>query len=76
MNQIAALFFLMPPVTAVIDYLVLGERLTPLKVAGIATAAFGVYLATRPRASAGQYSRCPISALPPAARRSCPAPCE
>ena len=47
-NQVAALFFLMPPVTAVMDYVVLGDRLTGLKVAGILVAALGVYLATRP----------------------------
>ncbi|MFZ1100563.1 MAG: DMT family transporter [Steroidobacteraceae bacterium] len=46
-NQVAALFFLMPPVTAVIDYFVLGDSLSALKVCGIAVAAFGVYLATR-----------------------------
>ena len=49
-NQVAALFFLMPPVTAVIDYLVLGDALTAYKVAGLALAALGVYLATRARA--------------------------
>jgi drug/metabolite transporter (DMT)-like permease/RimJ/RimL family protein N-acetyltransferase len=48
-NQVATLFFLMPPVTAVIDYLVLGDALTAYKVAGLALAALGVYLATRPR---------------------------
>jgi drug/metabolite transporter (DMT)-like permease len=46
-NQVAALFFLMPPVTAVIDFLVLGDTLTPIKLAGLAFAALGVYLATR-----------------------------
>ena len=51
-NQVAALFFLMPPVTAVIDYLVLGDTLTGYKVAGLALAALGVYLATRPRPEA------------------------
>ena len=48
-NQVAALFFLMPPVTAVIDYLLLGDALTTYKVAGLALAALGVYLATPPR---------------------------
>jgi drug/metabolite transporter (DMT)-like permease len=48
-NQVATLFFLMPPVTAVIDYFVLGDALTPYKVLGLALAALGVYLATRPR---------------------------
>jgi drug/metabolite transporter (DMT)-like permease/RimJ/RimL family protein N-acetyltransferase len=48
-NQVATLFFLMPPVTAVIDYLVLGDALTAYKLAGLALAALGVYLATRAR---------------------------
>jgi len=47
-SQVAALFFLMPPVTAVLDYLVLGDALTAQKLAGVLVAAFGVYLATRP----------------------------
>jgi drug/metabolite transporter (DMT)-like permease len=47
-NQVAALFFLMPPVAAAIDYFVLGDELTPYKIAGLAIAALGVYLATRP----------------------------
>ena len=59
-NQVATLFFLMPPVTAVLDYLVLGDRLSVYKVAGLALAALGVYLATRPqrdpaRAHASQH---------------------
>jgi drug/metabolite transporter (DMT)-like permease len=74
-NQVAALFFLMPPVTALMDYFVLGDRLTVLKLSGIAAAAFGVYLATRPAAPRQSVSRLPaISAPRPAARRSCPAP--
>jgi drug/metabolite transporter (DMT)-like permease/GNAT superfamily N-acetyltransferase len=48
-NQVATLFFLMPPVTAVIDYLLLGDALTAFKLAGLALAALGVYLATNPR---------------------------
>jgi drug/metabolite transporter (DMT)-like permease/RimJ/RimL family protein N-acetyltransferase len=51
-NQVASLFFLMPPVTAVIDYLVLGDALTAYKVAGLALATLGVYLATRPHTEA------------------------
>ena len=65
-NQVAALFFLIPPVTALLDYLVLAEPLTPLQVSGIVLAALGVYLATRP----------PLSAPPAAAPRSYPTPCE
>jgi drug/metabolite transporter (DMT)-like permease len=68
-NEVATLFFLMPPVTALLDYLVLGDPLSALKLAGIAVAAAGVYLATRPPA-AGR-----LSALRPAARHSSPAPC-
>jgi drug/metabolite transporter (DMT)-like permease len=90
-NQVAALFFLMPPVTALIDYVVLGDRLTLLKVAGIVVAAFGVYLATRPQParSPGRTAaataapimrpataRRGISARPAAIRRSSPALCE
>ena len=47
-NQVTTLFFLMPPVTAVIDYFVLGDALTAYKLAGLILAALGVYLATRP----------------------------
>ncbi|HTC15124.1 MAG TPA: DMT family transporter [Steroidobacteraceae bacterium] len=68
-NEVATLFFLMPPVTALMDYLVLGDPLSALKIAGIAVAAFGVYLATRPARGAA------VSAPPPAAPRSSPAPC-
>ena len=65
-NQVAALFFLIPPVTALMDYAVLREPLTLLQAAGIVLAALGVYLATRT----------PFSARPAAAPRSYPAPCE
>jgi drug/metabolite transporter (DMT)-like permease len=47
-NQVATLFFLMPPVTAVLDYLALGDVLTRWQVSGIGLAALGVYLGTRP----------------------------
>jgi len=50
LNEVASLFFLMPPVTAVIDYLVLGDALTAYTVVGLALAALGVYLSThRPK---------------------------
>lgn len=51
-TAVAALFFLVPPVTAVLGHLVLGEHLTALKLAGFACAAAGVWLATRRRADA------------------------
>ena len=65
-NQVAALFFLIPPVTALMDYVVLHEPLTLLQAAGIGLAALGVYLATHSG----------VSARSVAAPRSCPAPCE
>ena len=46
-TAVAALFFLMPPVTAWLGQLVLGEHLTVLKLCGFACAAIGVWLATR-----------------------------
>jgi drug/metabolite transporter (DMT)-like permease len=46
-NEVAALFFLMPPVTAVLNFFVVGEALTTLKIVGFAFAATGVYLGTR-----------------------------
>jgi len=66
-NQVATLFFLMPPVTAVIDYFVLGDALTPYKILGLVLAAFGVYLATRePRPVPVRL----VAASPRAARHS------
>lgn len=50
-TAVSALFFLMPPVTAVFGHVVLGEHLTLLKGAGFALAAAGVWLATRPQPS-------------------------
>ncbi|MEP6483301.1 MAG: EamA family transporter [Rudaea sp.] len=50
-TQVAALFFLMPPVTAVLNYFVLAERFTPIKVAGFVLAALGVYIGTRTAAA-------------------------
>jgi len=79
-NQVTTLFFLMPPVTALLDYLALGDPLSELKVSGIAVAAFGVYLATRPARTSAPAPRAPavsyrvLNAPRPAAPRSCPAP--
>lgn len=46
-TAVAALFFLVPPVTAVLGHAVLDEHLTATKLAGFACAACGVWLATR-----------------------------
>ena len=90
-NRVTTLFFLMPPVTALIDYLVLGDPFSVQKVAGIAVAAIGVYLATRPvplpatRPVPARAVRClgpqpaaamTVSAPRLATRRSCPTPCR
>jgi len=45
-SQVAALFFLMPPVTAVLNFFAVHEPLTVLKVVGFGLAALGVYLGT------------------------------
>jgi drug/metabolite transporter (DMT)-like permease len=50
-NRVAQLFFLIPPVTAVMSHLVLGEQFTLLKLLGFAVAAAGVYIGTRPAAA-------------------------
>lgn len=45
-SAVAALFFLMPAVTAVLGHLMLGEHITALKLSGFACAAIGVWMAT------------------------------
>jgi drug/metabolite transporter (DMT)-like permease len=44
---VAALFFLVPPVAAILGYLLFGEVLTPVQGAGMALAALGVAVASR-----------------------------
>jgi drug/metabolite transporter (DMT)-like permease len=46
-SQVASLFFLVPPCTALIAWLLFGERLGPLALAGMALTAVGVALASR-----------------------------
>ncbi len=81
-SQVATLFFLMPPITAVTDYFVLGDSLNLLKLSGIVVAALGVYLATRPAAASRgtppKTAARPLAISAPrgADPRSCPAPCE
>lgn len=53
-TRVAALFFLMPPVTALFGTWTLGEHLTALKLAGFALAAAGVWLVTRPGSAASR----------------------
>jgi drug/metabolite transporter (DMT)-like permease len=46
-SQVSALFFLVPPLAALIAWVVLGEELPPLAWAGMVLAAVGVGVATR-----------------------------
>lgn len=46
-SRVASLFFLTPPVTAVMAYLLFGERLPAVALAGLALSAAGVALVTR-----------------------------
>jgi drug/metabolite transporter (DMT)-like permease len=45
--RVASLFYLVPPVVAVEGFLLFGETLLPLQVAGIAITALGVALINR-----------------------------
>lgn len=47
MSKVASLFYLVPAVTAIIAWLLFGEELTLVQIAGMAIATFGVGLATR-----------------------------
>lgn len=46
-SQTSALFFLVPPVAALLGFVLLGETLSAIDVLGFVVASFGVYLATR-----------------------------
>ncbi|MBK6982745.1 MAG: DMT family transporter [Betaproteobacteria bacterium] len=46
-SRVSSLFFLTPPVTAVMAYFLFGERLPPVALAGLAVSAAGVALVTR-----------------------------
>ena len=46
-SRVSALFFLVPPLAALLAWLLLGEIMPPVAWAGMVIAAFGVYLATR-----------------------------
>ena len=45
-SQTATLFFLVPPVSAVMGYLFLGEALSVIDILGLIAATIGVYIAT------------------------------
>lgn len=46
-GKVSALFYLVPPMAAVLAWFLLGEIMPPLAWAGMAVAAVGVYLTTR-----------------------------
>ena len=46
-SKTSTLFFLVPPTTAVMAYLFLGEKLSNIDTAGFILATIGVYIATR-----------------------------
>lgn len=46
-SRVSALFFLVPPLAAVIAWVILGEVMPPVAWAGMGIAALGVFLATR-----------------------------
>ncbi len=46
-SRVASLFYLIPAVTALMGYAVLGETLTPVQALGFIVSASGVYLTTR-----------------------------
>ena len=46
-SKTSSLFFLVPPVTAIMAWLVLGEKLSIIDIIGLLICAFGVYIATR-----------------------------
>ena len=51
-SRVASLLYLVPPATAVMAWIVYGETLTPLTIAGMVLTAMGVALVARPSASA------------------------
>ena len=46
-SKTSSLFFLVPPVTAIMAWLVLGEKLSIIDIIGLLICTFGVYIATR-----------------------------
>ena len=46
-SRVSALFFLVPPLAAMVAWIMLGEVMPPIAWLGLAAASLGVYLATR-----------------------------
>lgn len=56
-SRVSALFFLVPPATAVVAFVLLGERIPPLAWPGMVLAAAGLRLVNRPAAPPAGASR-------------------
>jgi drug/metabolite transporter (DMT)-like permease len=56
-SRVSALFFLVPPVAALIGWIVLNEEMPPLAWLGFALAAAGVAIASRPEKFAAMWRR-------------------
>jgi len=56
-SNVASLFFLVPPCTALIAWALFGEELGPVALAGIAITALGVWMVNRPGPFARAFSR-------------------
>jgi drug/metabolite transporter (DMT)-like permease len=56
-SNVASLFFLVPPTTALMAWGIFGEVLGPLEIAGVGLAASGVLMVNRPRLFARRLSR-------------------
>ena len=52
-SQVSALFFLVPPTTAIIAFVVLRETIPTMALPGFLLSAAGIYLVMRPRAASG-----------------------
>ncbi len=47
-SRVTGLFYLVPPVTAIMAFILFGEKMTPVEIVGVGITAVGVALATRP----------------------------
>ena len=56
-SNVASLFFLVPPATALIAWALFGETLGPVALAGVAVTSLGVWMVNRPALFARRFSR-------------------
>jgi drug/metabolite transporter (DMT)-like permease len=61
-SSVSSLLYLVPPVTALETWLLFGERLAALSVAGVAVTALGVALAARGRPRQPEVADAPVAA--------------